>query len=68
MPLSLGRSLANKHDGDWKYYKQRAFEQRDVIGQLASLLETHGYDLPKVSRQGGEQVPNPHRNDKTVVV
>lgn len=42
---------ASSHDGDWNYYKRQAYEQKDVIGQLASLLETHGYDLPKVSRE-----------------
>eukprot|EP00752_Nemacystus_decipiens_P004290 g3919.t1 len=37
---------ASDHDGDWNYYKQQANEQRDIIGQLASLLETYGYHLP----------------------
>eukprot|EP00903_Cladosiphon_okamuranus_P018818 g17309.t1 len=37
---------ASSHDGDWKYYKQQANAQKDIIGQLASLLETYGYHLP----------------------
>lgn len=40
---------ASSHDGDWGYYKQRAYEQKDIIGQLKSLLETYGYHLPAVS-------------------
>lgn len=40
---------ASDHDGDWNYYKQQAKDQRDIIGQLSSLLETYGYHLPAVS-------------------
>lgn len=38
----------SRHDGDWRYYKQRAHVQKDVISQLKSLLETYGYHLPSV--------------------
>lgn len=37
------------HDGDWQYYKEQAYLQRNVISQLTSMLETYGYHLPKVS-------------------
>ncbi|CAM9251648.1 unnamed protein product, partial [Laminaria digitata] len=36
----------SSHDGDWNYYKRQAYVQKDVIGQLKSLLETYGYHLP----------------------
>lgn len=45
------RQDASVHDGDWNYYKQQAHEQKGIIGQLASLLETYGYHLPTVSRK-----------------
>lgn len=41
---------ASSHDGDWSYYKQRTYEQKDIIGQLTSLLEAYGYHLPAVRR------------------
>lgn len=57
--LSVGRSVglscacneqdASSHDGDWRHYKQQAYVQKDIISQLASLLETYGYHLPRVS-------------------
>ncbi|CAM9790102.1 unnamed protein product, partial [Ectocarpus sp. 12 AP-2014] len=37
---------ASSHDGNWKYYKQQSYTQKNIIGQLASLLETYGYHLP----------------------
>ncbi|CBN79954.1 pleiotropic drug resistance transporter [Ectocarpus siliculosus] len=37
---------ASDHDGNWRYYKQQAYEQKSIVGQLASLLETYGYHLP----------------------
>lgn len=45
----FGKQDASTHDGDWNYYKRQAHERNDVIGQLASLLETYGCNLPKVS-------------------
>lgn len=46
---------ASSHDGDWNYYKQQAYEQKDVITdqrvvitQLSTLLETYGHHIPTV--------------------
>lgn len=47
--LSYINQDASAHDGDWNYYKKRAYAQKSVISQLTFLLENYGYDLPSVS-------------------
>eukprot|EP00904_Undaria_pinnatifida_P014208 jgi/Undpi1/9918/HiC_scaffold_28.g12372.m1 len=42
----ISNADASSHDGDWNYYKRQAHVQKDVIGQLTSLLEAYGYHLP----------------------
>ncbi|CAN0215340.1 unnamed protein product, partial [Scytosiphon promiscuus] len=42
-----GSLTSRRRDNDVTYYKQQADEQRDVIDQLSSLLETYGYHLPQ---------------------